>query len=173
MGHYYFRYCRSFNLSFIVFFIFDLLWSNHGFNFRELFLGYAFVCLFALCISVFLWPDSTFKFEEQRLAEIRPDQENPRHKVGLLRAPSTFKHATLNKSAGSNGTSAPFSSNTSGENSGKSLTHSDSYRRPNSFHSEYHINFKIRPEPLHVQLFTSHPNPDIRILCYLSIVQPF
>ena len=92
---------RSFNLSFIVFFIFERIWSLTSINYREIFLGYAVVCFFCLLISIFLWPDQPFSREEQILEEpgILQKPEQISAKVGPIRAPSVFKHASIGRPA--------------------------------------------------------------------------
>jgi MFS family permease len=55
----------SFQLSFIVFLVFDLLWLKYGFTYRSLFLGYSSLCLINILISLFLWPDIPYNYDEQ------------------------------------------------------------------------------------------------------------
>jgi len=92
---------RSFNLSFIVFFIFDRIWALTKISYRGIFLGYAVVCAFCLLISIFLWPDQPFSREEQILDEPgilqKPEQINA--DIGKIRAPSVFKHASIGRPA--------------------------------------------------------------------------
>lgn len=94
-----------------MFFIFDQLWSHWGFNFREIFLGYSFVCLLALSISVFLWPDATFTFQEQILEVQKPDQLTAT-KIGPIRAPSMFKKVSISRTQPSSSTTAETSGTT-------------------------------------------------------------
>lgn len=55
----------SFQLSFFVFFIFDYLWLSSKWDYQGLFFGYSFVCLINIIVSLFLWPDKPYSFEEQ------------------------------------------------------------------------------------------------------------
>jgi MFS family permease len=91
----------SFNLSFIVFFVFDRLWDKFGLSYQQLFLGYSAVCLAALLLSLLLWPDQPFSFQEQVLEEAgtKPDQLSSlaATRVGPIRAPSVFKKTTLGR----------------------------------------------------------------------------
>lgn len=63
----------SFQLSFIVFLIFDQLWLWKNFSYSTLFFGYTVVCMLNGVISFFLWPDEPYTFEEQ-LADIVDDE---------------------------------------------------------------------------------------------------
>lgn len=63
----------SFQLSFIIFLIFDQLWIWRNVSYSQLFLGYTAVCLVNALISFFLWPDTPYSFEEQ-LAEIEEEE---------------------------------------------------------------------------------------------------
>lgn len=82
----------SFNLSFIVFFVFDRLWALAGLSYQVIFLSYGAVCVVALGISLLLWPDKPFSFGEQlQEEEVQPDQLKPGGtKIGPIRAPSVF-----------------------------------------------------------------------------------
>jgi MFS family permease len=55
----------SFQLSFIIFLLFDQLWTDQQISYQTLFLGYSFVCVANAVISIFLWPDIPYTFEEQ------------------------------------------------------------------------------------------------------------
>lgn len=84
----------SFNLSFFIFFIFDRLWDQFGLTYQVIFAGYTTVCLFALILSLFLWPDRPFSFQEQALEETLPDQLATA-RIGPIRAPSVFKKTSF------------------------------------------------------------------------------
>jgi len=86
----------SFSLSFAVFLIFDKLWSTMQLDFKTLFVGYSFVCLGCLVLSLLMWPDQPYSFEEEikkqpELAEKDPEDFS----VGMLRQPSVFKKNSL------------------------------------------------------------------------------
>eukprot|EP01034_Spumella_vulgaris_P026305 gene26305-32869_t len=95
----------SFQLSFVVFLLFDILWSTYGIGYRSLFAGYCGICVINLLISIFLWPDSPYSFEEQ-FALLQEENHIPvetpevlvemvekewkRPHRGLIRLPSEF-----------------------------------------------------------------------------------
>lgn len=54
----------AFQLSFIVFLIFDQLWSKWNYSYTTLFTGYAVICLINLGISLLLWPDKPYHMED-------------------------------------------------------------------------------------------------------------
>lgn len=56
----------SFQLSFIVFLLFDQLWLFMDLSYSTLFLGYCIICLINIIISLFLWPDKPYSFESQK-----------------------------------------------------------------------------------------------------------
>lgn len=90
---------RSFNLSFIVFFLFDRIWAKSSANYHEIFLGYAVICFLALLITIFLWPDQPFTYEEQILEEVGLLDRTISKEIGAIRAPSVFKHASIGRPA--------------------------------------------------------------------------
>jgi MFS family permease len=55
----------SFQLSFIVFLVFDTLWSTMKFSYSTLFTGYALVCAVNVVVSLVLWPDEPFSMENE------------------------------------------------------------------------------------------------------------
>lgn len=55
----------SFQLSFMIFLIFDQLWMHLDFSYRTLFIGYSVVCLANILISLFMWPDEPYSYDEQ------------------------------------------------------------------------------------------------------------
>jgi MFS family permease len=87
-----------FQLSFVIFLIFDYLWENYQVPYNKLFLCYCFVCLFNACIAVFFWPDNPYHFEEE--VEIYEKESHITHEeaehlfvpVGKIRQPSVFVH---------------------------------------------------------------------------------
>ena len=64
----------SFQLSFIIFLIFDQLWLWKNISYSQLFFGYTFICLLNAVVSFWLWPDTPYSFEEQ-LAEVEEISE--------------------------------------------------------------------------------------------------
>jgi MFS family permease len=64
----------SFQLSFIVFFIFDQLWVFKDWTFQQLFLSYCLVCVANIVISACLWPDTPYHHEES--APTDPGEED-------------------------------------------------------------------------------------------------
>jgi MFS family permease len=54
----------SFQLSFIIFLIFDQLWHFYKYDYQMLFMGYAVVCLGNMLLSLLLWPDEPYTYEE-------------------------------------------------------------------------------------------------------------
>lgn len=54
----------SFQLSFIVFLIFDQLWTVGHWTYQQLFLGYCIVCAVNAVFSFFFWPDQPYSYEE-------------------------------------------------------------------------------------------------------------
>lgn len=55
----------SFQLSFIVFLVFDQLWLFKKMSYSTLFLGYSVICVLNAVVSIFLWPDEPYSFDEQ------------------------------------------------------------------------------------------------------------
>jgi hypothetical protein len=87
----------SFQLSFVVFLVFDELWFFKQFSYRSLFLGYVAVCIFNVIISFFLWPDEPYHFEEQ-LATLIEDEGGDEEQVCrscLFSCPLRFLHCSM------------------------------------------------------------------------------
>ena len=55
----------SFQLSFIVFYLFDVLWARAGWTFSELFRMYSVVMVINFIITFLFWPDKPLSFDEQ------------------------------------------------------------------------------------------------------------
>lgn len=55
----------SFQLSFVVFLVFDQLWLFRNCSYSSLFMGYCGICFFNAIVSMFLWPDTPYSFDEQ------------------------------------------------------------------------------------------------------------
>lgn len=66
----------SFQLSFIVFLVFDQLWLFKKCTYTSLFMGYCMICASNAIISVFFWPDIPFSFDEQLKALEEEDEED-------------------------------------------------------------------------------------------------
>lgn len=87
-----------FQLSFVIFLIFDYVWENYQVPYQKLFLGYCFVCLTNGVVALLLWPDSPYHFEEE--VEIYEKEAHISHEeaeqlfvpVGKIRQPSVFVH---------------------------------------------------------------------------------
>ena len=54
----------SFQLSFIVFLAFDQLWHFYKIDYQSLFVGYGTVCLCNMFLSLCIWPDEPYTYEE-------------------------------------------------------------------------------------------------------------
>jgi MFS family permease len=55
----------SFQLSFSVFYFFNILFKQSHVSYQTLFFGYSIVCLLNGLVSMFFWPDEPYSFEEQ------------------------------------------------------------------------------------------------------------
>lgn len=54
--------------------------------------------MIALILSIVLWPDQPFSFQEQILEETKPDQlSGAADKLGKIRAPSVFKKTSIGR----------------------------------------------------------------------------
>ena len=86
-----------FQLSFIIFFIFDELWLTFNWSYTQLFQFYSVICLMNLVISVFIWPDKPLNYDEQMMA-LHPEEmledEVQVQKNTLYRLPSVMMHLT-------------------------------------------------------------------------------
>ncbi len=73
----------SFQLSFLVFFMFDQLWSEYSWDFRVLFMGYCVVCFVNAIVSLLMWPDTPYDAaeEEQILDELQGSVHRQHPKV--------------------------------------------------------------------------------------------
>jgi MFS family permease len=54
----------SFQLSFVIFLIFDQLWHFFEYDYQMLFMGYGFICLCNTLLSLCFWPDEPYTYEE-------------------------------------------------------------------------------------------------------------
>ncbi len=58
----------SFQLSFLVFYLFDQLAAHHNWSYRSLFLGYSLVSIANVLVSLAVWPDTPYDSEEESSA---------------------------------------------------------------------------------------------------------
>jgi MFS family permease len=70
----------SFQMSFVVFLIFDQLWMNWNLTYTELFAGYCVVCFINVVISLLLWPDEPFQ-SSYGVEEDEEDEEEEEEEV--------------------------------------------------------------------------------------------
>ena len=54
----------SFQLSFIIFLVFDQLWHFYKYDYQTLFMGYGVVSLCNTILSLLFWPDEPYTYEE-------------------------------------------------------------------------------------------------------------
>ena len=54
-----------FQLSFLVFLMFESLWKNYGFTFSQLFMAYSSACLVSAIVAFLLWPDTALDYDQQ------------------------------------------------------------------------------------------------------------
>lgn len=67
----------SFQLSFTVFLVFHQLWKEYRYEYSELFRGYCVLCIINLVVSLFMWPDTPYTFEE----EFKELEEEVHHEI--------------------------------------------------------------------------------------------
>jgi hypothetical protein len=60
----------SFQLSCLVFFVFDKLWYFHGWSYQELFVSYAIIALLNMVVSLLVWPDRAYSLQEEEEEEV-------------------------------------------------------------------------------------------------------
>lgn len=82
----------SFQLSFFVFFIFDQLWLFLKIDFRSLFMGYCVVCIINAIISLTLWPDTPYTFDELLHDPPEGEEEVDESEVFMLSILFSFIH---------------------------------------------------------------------------------
>jgi hypothetical protein len=56
-------------LSFIVFFLFDQMWHFYKYDYQALFMTYGFICLCNAMLSLCIWPDVPYTYEESTLTK--------------------------------------------------------------------------------------------------------
>jgi MFS family permease len=83
----------SFQLSFTVFLVFHQLWKHYQYSYVDLFRGYSVLCLINIVISLLMWPDAPYAFDE----EFKELEEELHHEIeqphlGPIRLPSVFIH---------------------------------------------------------------------------------
>lgn len=67
----------SFQLSFTIFLVFHLLWRDYHYSYADLFRGYSILCVLNIFISLFMWPDTPYTFEE----EFKELEEEVHHEI--------------------------------------------------------------------------------------------
>lgn len=90
----------SFQLSFVVFLVFDQLWVFQSWSYQRLFLTYCVVVGINLVVSIILWPDKPYSYEDQFIALQASDMDllereqelTKQPPVGPIRLPSVFVH---------------------------------------------------------------------------------
>jgi len=94
----------SFQLSFIIFFIFDYLWQR-SWDYRSIFLTYSMFCMFNIILSALVWPDKAFNFDTQLqldkgsqadLQSIKLESDTLKTQIGLIRYPSQIMKKVTN-----------------------------------------------------------------------------
>lgn len=65
----------SFQLSFVILFVFDQLFVFQQWTFRQLFLTYCLICSLNLIISVSFWPDVPYHHEDK--APVASEDDDP------------------------------------------------------------------------------------------------
>jgi len=80
----------SFQLSFVVFLVFDQLWSHLQYSYTTLFTGYCLVCVANVVVSLVMWPDEPYHVEEPQ-ETLEPAQERPLSQgMSRIRLPSVM-----------------------------------------------------------------------------------
>lgn len=80
----------SFQLSFVVFLVFDQLWSHLKYSYTTLFTGYCLVCVANVAISLVMWPDEPYHVEEPA-ETAQPAQSRPQsQEMSRIRLPSVM-----------------------------------------------------------------------------------
>ena len=60
----------SFNLSFLIFVLFDNIWENYQLTYNEIFIGYGILLLaFPLTASIIFWPDRPYNYQKALATE--------------------------------------------------------------------------------------------------------
>lgn len=85
----------SFQLSFVVFLVFDQLWAHLQYSYTTLFTGYCVVCAANVVVSLVMWPDEPYHVDEGETEEVGAEAEPAMHerpKSGLsrIRLPSVM-----------------------------------------------------------------------------------
>lgn len=65
----------SFQLSFVVFFVFDQLWVFRDWSYQSLFLSYCLICLVNVVISLTMWPDVPYHIDDSVANEIEDEEK--------------------------------------------------------------------------------------------------
>lgn len=81
----------SFQLSFIIFFIFDQLWAIEKIAYQKLFFSYCGVCIINAIISLLLWPDVPYSYEQQVAIILEDEDEDINQFEVMLFTSKSFK----------------------------------------------------------------------------------
>ena len=93
----------SFQLSFVVFYMFDLAWKADSWSFASLFQSYAILTTCCIALSFPFWPDSAVNYDEQMsvlygkgggLELTVPEESANRDRNAIMRLPSKMLSAT-------------------------------------------------------------------------------
>jgi len=81
----------SFQLSFVVFLVFDQLWAHLQYSYTTLFMGYCVLCVANIAVSLFMWPDEPYNLEDsmaeqEQLLESQSQSAASAGSVTLVRA---------------------------------------------------------------------------------------
>ena len=88
-----------FQLSFIIFYVFDFMWESFGWSFSELFQIYCIVMVANIAITLLFWPDKPLNYDDQmqKLDLINPHTEvnqDLKHISTSYKLPSTMFQPT-------------------------------------------------------------------------------
>ncbi len=80
----------SFQLSFVVFLVFDQLWAHLQYSYTMLFMGYCVLCVANIAVSLFMWPDEPYNLEDsmaeqEQLLESQSQSAASANSVALVR----------------------------------------------------------------------------------------
>lgn len=76
----------SFQISFLVFLLFDELWTRYHISYSLLFSGYCGVCALNALVSLLVWPDEPFHASEVEAILIKSGDTTPRSKNHKVKA---------------------------------------------------------------------------------------
>ncbi|CAM9524473.1 unnamed protein product [Phaeothamnion confervicola] len=70
----------SFQLSFVIFLVFDQLWERYGYSYQDIFKAYAAVVLLCFVLTVVLMPDKPYSLKVELRKEIEEEVNQPANK---------------------------------------------------------------------------------------------